>query len=373
MRTPTGTGATLSSREAATDAAQTRLPELDVLRGTAIVAVVYLHAYFKAWPGVPPQEVLAVHAIHLFAHGAVPVFLFVSGFLLARERVTSPGDFAWRKLRRIYVPMLIWMGVAFVYRAHLQGSVNGDILRSLALFDISGQYYYLAVLLILSTVFYAIGRTRLAGSVTLPVAAFVLNLAAIAYYQRTGVSGTGLSSILAYRNPVVWVFFFGFGLFAGRRAPSLAWTERWLWPGLAAMGGIAVLYFVIGERYAYPVSYFGVQIFLFSCCGLVCYPALIRMLLRSRLGTALIAPVRWLSQYAFPIYLVHMPLFIGWLTLKTVTEPGYFSNEYMKLMTALFVVGFAGALTFSIAVAQLLRQSAPILIGVQVRRSPQGG
>jgi peptidoglycan/LPS O-acetylase OafA/YrhL len=351
----------------AIDEGRRRLLELDVMRGVAIVAVVYLHAYFKAWPGVPPHEVLALHAIHLFAHGAVPVFLFVSGFLLAREHATSAGDFAWRKLRRIYVPLLIWMGVALAYRAYQQGGMSVDLLRSLALFDISGQYYYLAVLLLLSVIFYCIGRTRFAGSVAIPAVAFVLNLAAIAYYQHVGVSGTGLASVLAYRNPLIWVFFFSFGLFLGRRAPSLAWTERYLWPGLAAMGGIAVLYFVIGERYAYPVSYFGVQVFLFSCCGLVCYPAMIRRMLRSGLGATLLAPVRWLSLYAFSIYLVHMPLFIGWLTLKTVTEPGYFSNDYMKLMTALFVVGLGGALTFSFVVAHLLRRSAPILIGMQVR------
>jgi peptidoglycan/LPS O-acetylase OafA/YrhL len=112
------------------------------------------------------------------------------------------------------------------------------------------------------------------------------------------------------------------------------------------------------------VSYFGVQVFLFSCCGLVCYPAMIRMILRTGLGRPC-APVRRLSRYAFAIYLAHMPLAIGWLTQKTVTEPGYFSNDYMKLMTALFVVGFAGALTLSIAVAHLLPQSAPILIGME--------
>jgi hypothetical protein len=86
------------------------------------------------------------------------------------------------------------------------------------------------------------------------------------------------------------------------------------------MGVIAAVYFVIGERYAYPVSYFGAQVFLF----------------------------------------------IGRLTEKTITEPGYFSNEYLKLMTALFTVGLAGALTFSVVAAHLLPQFAPILLGVEV-------
>jgi len=40
-----------------------------------------LHAYFKTWPEVPPHEVIAIRAIRLSAHGAVPIFLFISGFL----------------------------------------------------------------------------------------------------------------------------------------------------------------------------------------------------------------------------------------------------------------------------------------------------
>ena len=58
------------------------------------------------------------------------------------------------------------------------------------------------------------------------------------------------------------------------------------------------------------------------------------------------APFAGLSRYAFAIYLVHMPFFIGWLTTHAVSESAL-RDDYFKLMSALFVVGFAGTILHS--------------------------
>lgn len=343
------------------------LAELDVMRGAAIVFVVYLHAYFSAWDGVPRREVFTLHAIHLFAHGAVAVFLFISGLLLARERPTTLKDFALRKFSRIYVPMLTWMAISFCYRAWREGGIDGSLIRSLLLFDISGQYYYLAVLVILTAAFYALSRTRYAESAVVPAVAFAASLATIAWYQTSTVTGDSTFAILAYRNPLVWVAFFSFGFYAGRRWRDLSWAARLLPYTIAAMALIAVAYFVLGERSTYPVSYFGVQVFLFSCCAIVSYPVAIRILAQTRAGAFAMAPLRWLSRYSFAIYLVHMPLFIGWLTEETVTG-GRFADDYMQLMTALFVVGFAGSLAFVLVAERLSAWFAATFMGVEARQ-----
>ena len=63
-----------------------RIEEFDALRGIAILFVMYLHAYFGPWSTTPPGELLFLRLTHIVANSAVPVFLFMSGFLGARDR-----------------------------------------------------------------------------------------------------------------------------------------------------------------------------------------------------------------------------------------------------------------------------------------------
>jgi len=348
-------------------ATRTRHNELDVLRGTAIVFVVFLHAYFSAWDGAPAHEVFVMHAIHLFAQGAVPVFLFVSGLLLAKSHGGSAADFAVRKLRRLYVPLLFWMIVALVYRMQTEGGLSPTLVKSFLEFDISGQYYYLVVLLVLMVAFFAVARTPWAGSAWIPAISFVANLVTIFYYQHSTVDGT--FAILAYRNPLVWVFFFSFGFYAGRRWPDLAWTDRLLLPAAAAMVAIAAYYFISGETGEYPISYFGIDLYLFSCCAMVGYTALIRRLGRSSAAALLMEPFRRLSHYSFAIYLAHKPIFIVWLAGELIND-GRFSHDYLELMTALFIVGFVSTLAFVVAVERIAPWFAATFVGIEPEAEP---
>jgi surface polysaccharide O-acyltransferase-like enzyme len=65
-----------------------------------------------------------MHVIHLFAHTAVPVFFFISAFLLSRDATPTFGLFVRRKLRRIYVPLGFWAAAAFAYRAWDEGGFS---------------------------------------------------------------------------------------------------------------------------------------------------------------------------------------------------------------------------------------------------------
>jgi len=346
--------------------ASSHLPEFDVMRGAAIVSVVYLHAYFSPWDVTPRRELVAMHVIHLFAHTAVPVFFFISAFLLARDTTPTFGLFVRNKLRRIYVPLLFWMAAAFVYRLWDEGGASTELWKSAALFNVSGQFYYLVVL----TIFYggfSFLRDWPAGRLWLLAAmAFVVNLATIAYYQSSSLHGD--FATLAYRNPLAWVFFYSFGYAAGR-ARGLPFWEGWpRWPALAGMAGVLAVYVVQGERSDnYPVSYFGVSVFLFSCLTLVALPGSLVSLLRARPGRWMTAPFRWLSRYALPIYLVHMPFFIGYLTNRLVSDSSL-NDDYFKLMNGLFVWGFTSSLAFVLVVERVAPRFAAEFMGLDPRR-----
>jgi len=347
-------------------AAASFIPEFDVMRGAAIVFVVYLHSYFSAWDVTPHREKLAMHVIHLFGHTAVPVFFFVSAFLLALDSTPSFRQFANRKLRTICVPLAFWMLASFAYHAWQDGGVTAQLVRSLALFDVSGQFYFLAVLVLFMAGFYFLRGASTALLGWLAIAAFAVNLGAILFYERSTISGD--FAVLAYRNPAVWVFFYASGFYVGRRWRSLD-VLCGLWrPASLAMVAVGAAYLVQGEWLGgYPVSYFGLTVFLFSCTSLAVYPMLVRVLLRARAGVRLLRPVGGLSKYAFAIYLVHMPFFIGWLTTKLVSQSAL-NDDYFKLMNALFVVGFCGALVFVMTAERLFPRVAGALLAIDNRR-----
>ena len=342
-----------------------RLVEFDAMRGIAIVFVVYLHAYFSPWEVTPDRQKLAVHVIHLFAHTAVPVFLFASGFFLARERRVSFPEFLRKKALRIGLPLLTWMLVAFAYKAWDHGGIDSELVRNLALFNISGQFYYLFVLAVFYVAFFFVKDAPLPGLAILVAFAFVANLGAILYYEHSTISGD--FAILAYRNPLVWVFAFSFGLYVSRRWERLEWTARWLWPGVAAMAAVFAWYLWQGEQGdGYPVSYFGPSVFLFACLSLVVLPAALFRLRQSRAGAFVTAPARALGRYAFAIYLVHMPLFIGYVTMTFVSD-SVVQDDYWDLMNGIFFVGFATALASVVVVDLAFPRFAALFLGVEAR------
>lgn len=351
-------------------AASGRLVEFDVMRGAAIVAVVYLHAYFSPWEVTPHRHVLAMHAIHLLAHTAVPVFLFMAAFLQARDRSPTFAAFQRRKVPRIYIPMLVWMCAALAYRAWQDGWDN-ELLRRFLLFDISGQFYYLFVLAVFFAAFFLVREwpTRRLG--WLAAAAFAVNLATIVAYAY-GRDLSGDYATYAYRNPLAWVFFYALGFWVSRRFGSPAFGRG---PALAALALMAVagaVYFFEGEALdSYPVSYFGVSVFLFSCGSLVVFPSLAAWVLRTPAGMGFTFPFRLLSPYAFAIYLVHMPFFVGYVTNRFVSD-SVVRDDYWRLMNSLFLVGFVTALLFVVLASALLPRLAGPLLGVEKpRRRPR--
>jgi peptidoglycan/LPS O-acetylase OafA/YrhL len=347
--------------------ARRHVPEFDVMRGVAITLVVYLHSYFSPWEVTPHREVFAMHAIHLFAHSAVPVFFFMSAFLLGREEPAPFASYVARRARRIAIPLAFWMVAAFAFLAWDAGGVDGTLVRSLALFDISGQFYFVVVLLVLTVVFYPMARWSEATLKVLAIGSFFVSLAMIAFYQWHGTNDGYYWSVLAYRNPLVWIFAFSFGFYIGRARGDMEWTLRYALPALAGMVLVSAVYFVLGERDSYPNSYFGVTVFLFACLSLVVYPAGVQLIRRWRPGRVALAPFRALAGYSFAMYLVFQPFFLGSGSVadRLVSDNTRVNQDFFKLMNVLFLVGFFSSLAFVILVGLVWPPFAREFLGIE--------
>lgn len=364
MHFPRGRRASLPASAATPPpAAPARIDEFDALRGGAILLVLFLHAVFGPWATAPRPELVTLHVLQLFANSAVPMFLFMSGFLLARDRSPRFALFLRSRLRRLVLPMMFWMLAALLFEAWQQDGISRDLLRAFAAFNISGQFYYLVVLLVLTIACYPARHWPQSRLRWLTIAAFAVNVVTIRYYEGRGLEDW--FAVFAYRNPLVWVFAFTLGLYLGRTRGHLAFGRRATLAAVAAMIAIGAIYLAYGELGGwYPTSYFGVTVFLFGALGFVVYPAGVRALARSRAGRAVLAPMRALSPYAFGIYLVHKPFFVGWLSDRLVSD-GPFSHDYLRLVFALFVVGGAASIVFVVAADRLAPRFAALLLGVE--------
>ncbi|MGE0602105.1 MAG: acyltransferase [Dehalococcoidia bacterium] len=330
-----------------------RIAEFDLLRGAAIVGVVFLHAYFTPWPEVSKGGLVAIHASHLVANGAVPLFLFISAYLQGAAQKEGMLGYLARRSRRIWIPAAIWMLATFAYRTVNDGASLG-LIREFALFNISGQFYFVWLLLVFSAVLTQGWRVSERWLPPTVAGAFAINLVMIGWYAEQP-SISGYEAVFAYRNPLVWVFFPAFGYALGRRGLS-AMPTRVVHHAALVMAMAATVYLYRGiARDTWPVSYFGVSVFLFSAAGTVVYPSLARLALRS---VAIARPLDGLSHYALAIYLIHMPFVMGFGTKEILGNGAAWSNYWVLLMA-----NFAVGLFVSLAVIREMEKLSPGLSG----------
>ncbi len=338
-----------------------RIGEFDALRGIAILFVMFLHAYFGPWNTTPHSELLFLHITQLVANSAVPLFLFMSGFLSARDRSPDFTTLIEARLRRLAVPLAFWMVVALIFTVWQEQRLTIETVGSFLTFNIAGQFYYVLVLMILTAACYPLRHLSNDRLRLITIAASVANLAMIAWYEVHPVQGVLLS--IAYRNPLVWVFSFTFGLYVARTRGNVRFSPTIIAVASAAMMLDAAAYMLLGERSGYPNSYFGVTVFLFAACGFVVYPAGLRALERTSVGHVSLAPFRALAPYAFGIYLVHKPYFVGVLSDIIVSDSSV-ADDYIELVGSLFLVGGTLAIAFVVIVNWLVPRFGALMLGV---------
>jgi peptidoglycan/LPS O-acetylase OafA/YrhL len=93
------------------------LRALDGLRGIAALYVVLHHAFGLLWRGVTPDDMMSGGGLGLvllsFGQQAVLLFFLISGFCIHYRQARTGAvrinlaDFAWRRLKRLYPPLLL--------------------------------------------------------------------------------------------------------------------------------------------------------------------------------------------------------------------------------------------------------------------------
>lgn len=104
-----------------------RLPEIELLRGMAFLAVVLQHVIAGVFyqPGLSGQTVLAGTTFLGLIRFAVPLFVFITGVVLFYnyDGKLNYGSFLWKRFRQIVVPYLAWTVIYYIWMSVRSGGI----------------------------------------------------------------------------------------------------------------------------------------------------------------------------------------------------------------------------------------------------------
>lgn len=270
----------------------------DFLRGVAILMVVSIHTFAATVQQGPLTSDLII-LLRQVLNCAVPLFLAISGYFLARKKSERSYLQFWkRQIPKVYIPTLIW-SLPYLALYIWQGN---DWLKGIVIFAVCGFsiYYFIALIIQYYLLFPVLQKVKMGGVIL----AFVVTMLAICFVSYLDlVKGYGMSSIVKGGPFPVWLVFFVVGIYLGNQ------KERayCLWPWLLCLVGGLILSF-LETKWAYPLHHIGYGIKPSSHL----YSLAVIILLFSEKVQPLFASDNWivkafayLGRISFGVYLVH--------------------------------------------------------------------
>lgn len=337
-----------------------RIPELDLLRGVAILLVVLSHT--ADYIGDNPVLAYSKHGFIAVGLGA---FAFITGYGLEhgwlRKKELSLRRYVQRRLWRVYVPYLIALAVFLLVFGVL------SVHRSLPfrILSVNTVIHILGLQGLFSPKYSQIFTLWYIGLLLPMYAVFPLLLARkdqTRYIIRCTLLIMGIAIALRYFFNIIDIRFFAFfpifiaGLIA-RRAGLLTPLLKKQW-GIVSLIGFVALYVAYMQVWGGAVIYdtwkgdntafFILPIlttFLLIAFALVASLCLMRFVVRSPQLQWMVDGLAFIAAGAYFIYLFHRPIFAihTWLVKDILALPPAYITPLFTLMAVAMVVacGFA--------------------------------
>jgi peptidoglycan/LPS O-acetylase OafA/YrhL len=349
-----------------------RIREIDVLRGFAILAVIAIHVTMNVY-AIPQVNglVIALLEADIFSHFAVPLFIFISGFVLSHN---YPAGFSIGQYYKKRLPAIIPQYLAFSI-FYIAGRIvlYGPLAAGTILFYIltaSGSYHlwFIAVIIELYMLYPLISgiyrRFDAAGHLpALFIFALALQITWDSVYSLLGTfAGTSPAYLLAQRVFLSQVLYFILGIYAAGnygRIKTLVKNIRPAYPVLCAI--LATGVFSLAWIYPYnDLPKYGLLSTMTLALNIaprllepiIYLPAFILCLksayyLMEKKG-AMFTALSSLGKYSFGIYLIHV--FFMVIFIKGLATAGLGPTQwlfYPVLYTLTLISSYAGVYLIS--------------------------
>ncbi len=222
---------------------ENRIEEFDILKGFGILTVVMFHSIFYNFQTYDKMTKNILYFFAPFGTPVVVIFFFVSGFLAYKsyDKNKNSWNFISKKLKIFLPPYFLWSTIYIVleiYFGHYAGiSYNLNLWNILSEYAFATAYlpfYFLFVLLILfifTPYFFHFKKLMPLMVILFTLGIFFTSLYYIPQYYGHEI----IDSMVTYRNPLLWAFFYLWGMHTSKTG-NLFWTKApqwWVWIGLS--------------------------------------------------------------------------------------------------------------------------------------------
>lgn len=278
----------------------------DFLRGFAIIMVVGIHTIVNESPGFETFEDICTILVRSILNCAVPLFLAISGFFVAKKNIYSAKEhlaFLKRQIPKVYIPCLIF-SVPYFLLAIYSGSEG--VLRPLASLFACGfsVYYFIALIIQYYALLPLFVKFNNSGGVILTLLISAVSIMAITYLMK--VQDLNLP-LLIYAGPFpLWIVFFFMGVYFSNRKRDYGI----LLP--AIITGVGLVLQIIEYSFWFEMGKIALGIklssFIFSF-------GVIWLLFSKKIETKyadnlIMRCVNWIGGISFGVYLLHCYLII---------------------------------------------------------------
>jgi probable poly-beta-1,6-N-acetyl-D-glucosamine export protein len=294
------------------------MTEFDYLRGFAIVAIISIHVLAFSTLIDHPNSISPVtgYLTHLADFG-VPLFLFISGFMLSARYIgrTSARQFYQRRMQSILLPYLFFALVFAVFNWFVLGqtSTSQQVIDFL-LFYGTGPFWFVAVILQLYLLFpllvkvynWAEASGRAEAMVVVSLALYVLWYGVV-NGMLVGILENNLGASAIYAEHVIGMLFFPFllffvaGMYVDRNRNKIA---RWLprlssWLAVIPVLLLALVLQLFGTGFLWSLVLLPFALLM----GALLYRLSIGLRTRKNL---VVRTIQITGLYSFGLFLVHM-------------------------------------------------------------------
>lgn len=295
-----------------------RLEELDFVRGLSILGVVIIHITGAYLAKLDTNS--ASYSIFITLNQAqrfcVPAFFLMSGFLLSykKRHCSNLDEVLKNRLSKILCPYIIWSSLFEIYYNFILRRETASLwvfLEDL----ITGRrvyvFYFIIVLLQLYLLWWALAKFKVRITAKILALAFAIQLTFTIYNYLALFGYVATPHYLSDRLIFGWIFYFILGMYLAVHAAktSQKFILNWKISSSKTLAILSLIFWLFSLAEFYAIKFlFHNHDFAISCFKVSSQIFAVTTFFLLISVSFKHLSINFLSQYSFPIYLIHAPI-----------------------------------------------------------------